>query len=147
EQFYLPAHPPHHSLFQDNARPAKELAAWRKRVVAQWGGVRIAADGEIPEEGVRTGDRVVLRARLSLGQLSKDDVSVQAVIGPIDSQGQILEPEVYEMTAVQDDGDSMLYQCEVECRLSGRLGYAVRALPHHPDLVHPFTPVLVTWET
>lgn len=147
ERFYLTAHHYYRRLFQDNGAPAKRLAEWRRKVSAQWSGVSVVADGEIPEEGIKTGDRIQLKAVVRVGQLTKDDVTVQAVVGPMDSQGQILIPEVHEMEFVGQDGDALRYQCEIECTRAGRLGYAVRVLPHHPDLVHPFTPVLVAWES
>ncbi len=146
ELFYLPAHHYHRRLFQENGDPARKLAAWRKRVAQYWSEVKVVAEGEIPEEGIRVGDRIRLRARVRLGELTPEDVTVQAIVGPMDTRCQIYEPYAYEMELKESDGPEYVYECEVECKRSGRTGFAVRVLPHHPDLVHPFTPVLVTWE-
>jgi hypothetical protein len=36
-------------------------------------------------------------------------------------------------------------QFAIPCRSSGQHGFAVRVLPHHPDLADPFEPGLVGW--
>jgi starch phosphorylase len=42
------------------------------------------------------------------------------------------------------DGDH-LYAGAIPCRTSGLHGYAVRILPHNPDIVTPFVPGLIRW--
>ena len=45
-------------------------------------------------------------------------------------------------------GGTSFYKAQAVTSLgSGLYGYTVRVLPHHPDLVSPFLPGLITWAT
>ncbi len=145
ERFYLDAHRTGEKLSQDNGAPAKQLATWRDKVAAAWPQVRIQADGEVPEE-IHTGDGFPVKAYVTLGNLTPDDLTVQVVIGPLDSDFNIVEPHTQDMEFVEQKDGTATYATEVQCTHSGRVGYAVRVLPHHDNLVHPYTPPLVTWE-
>ena len=49
------------------------------------------------------------------------------------------------MKAGKSQGGAYEYSVEVACEATGQHGYAVRVLPRHADLVHPFMPGLVRW--
>jgi starch phosphorylase len=38
-----------------------------------------------------------------------------------------------------------LFTGTIECRTSGRQGFAVRVVPGHPDMATPFEPGLILW--
>jgi starch phosphorylase len=38
-----------------------------------------------------------------------------------------------------------LFVGQIDCRASGRQGFAVRIVPGNPDLATPFEPGLITW--
>jgi len=44
------------------------------------------------------------------------------------------------------DGVS-LFAGAIPCRISGRHGFALRIMPRHADLVEPYEPGLILWES
>jgi starch phosphorylase len=71
---------------------------------------------------------------------------VQLYHGALGVQGRIVEGAGVRMAPDDDVADGIhTYRCSVPCRRSGRRGFAVRVIPSHADLVHPFEPGRVCW--
>jgi hypothetical protein len=66
--------------------------------------------------------------------------------GPYTASGEIRHGTILPAHHDRREGDEEIYRVEVPCMGSGRYGFAARVLPRHPDLVNPFTPLLLTWE-
>jgi starch phosphorylase len=135
-QFYAPAAGNTRAL-DDDFRGAAELAHWKSRVRAGWGGVRVehvesSGVGDSPEVGAV----LTLRAFVALGSLSPDDVDVQLVHGVIDSEDQLAGTSVV-LLAVTETYDGGRYRFEGSLTLDrpGPLGYTVRVVPRHSGLV------------
>jgi starch phosphorylase len=108
-----------------------------------------------------------VQARIRLGSLGPDDVSVQLYDGPVDAQGRIAAGQAEEMTVATappvvshapGDGDGQesgapgasadgvyTYAGAIPCRTSGLHGYSVRVVPKHPDLANPYETALIAW--
>jgi starch phosphorylase len=121
----------------DDYTGAAELAAWKKRVRAAWPAVRVehvesSGVGDTPEIGAV----LSVRAFVSLGELSPDDVDVQLLHGAINSADELGDTtvellhvaEVYEGGRHRFDGDVVLDH-------SGAFGYTVRVVPHNDLLI------------
>ena len=129
---YRPAAEASRSLAQQGFAPAKELAAWRGKVVACWPRVRIlhvegGGVGDAPAVGAALG----VRATIDLGGLAPDDVVVQAVYGRVDEL-DVLHRPVYIALSSTGEGDDGLprYEGQVPLERAGSYGYTVRVLPH-----------------
>lgn len=134
-------------LRADNLAPARQLAAWQRHVQAEWPTVTVDLDGNHQPERQIVGESFGVRARVHLGSLSPDDVEVQLYLGRVTSKGAIVEPQISVMTPERPlDHNTYLYKAaDVRCHISGSLGYTLRVLPRHADLVSSFSPGLVTW--
>ncbi|HEX2193040.1 MAG TPA: alpha-glucan family phosphorylase [Acidimicrobiales bacterium] len=131
---YAPAAARGRALGADGAARARALAAWKARVRAGWGAVRVEnveADGQPADVG---GTRSV-RARVSLGDLSPADVEVQLIHGPVSPTDELADTAVAPMVpeGVEEDGRAR-YSGSFTCEQAGRYGYTVRVVPTHPDL-------------
>ena len=74
------------------------------------------------------------------------DVEVQLYHGLLDNAGNIPAAETLPMTSNgHADGKVWVYTGTVPCRTTGHHGFAVRVLPAHPHLPHPFEPGLILW--
>jgi starch phosphorylase len=169
QRFYLPAAQRSTHLVADGGAAARALAAWKQRLRAEWPNVRVEAV-DAPGGDVAVGIDLPVRARVHLGGLSPDDVSVQLYDGPVDAQGNIAGGQAVEMVVdgpahvdgadAANGGDGFdggttaatggsegtyTYAGTIPCRSSGLHGYSVRVLPRHADLANPFEPALVTW--
>lgn len=153
ERFYLPAHQAGNGLRANGERRARDLAAWRRRISAAWPEVRVRCEKPDLTGELGAGDRVTLTVRAFLASLTPEDVRVEICPGDLDGGGQMREMQTLEMRPAGGGADPAgaenrehLFTADLICAHSGRIGYACRILPRHPDLVHPYTPFHLTWE-
>jgi starch phosphorylase len=146
ERCYIPSHRRATKLSADHLKAAKELAAWRKRVVGDWNQVRIEGVEAPTGETMRVGGEFPVKVRVHLGAFTPDDVEVQLCHGILDAMGEIADPRATPLRADPSrNGSMVLFTGSVPCRSSGQFGFTVRVLPKHPNLAHSFEPGLVTW--
>ncbi|WP_088318886.1 alpha-glucan family phosphorylase [Kineosporia sp. R_H_3] len=125
---------------------AKALAGFKSRVRQHWPSVRV---DHVESDGVsdspQVGDAVVVRAFVSLGELTPDDVEVQVVHGRVTPSDTLVDTvtatlrhaETYEAGRHRFDGALTL-------RRTGPFGYTVRVLPRTDLLAGPAELGLVT---
>jgi starch phosphorylase len=122
--------------------PARELAAWKKRVIDAWPGVRIEhVEAEAEAAGRRLGAALVVRVSVTLGDLTPQDVTAEVVYGRPDEDDDIVQPGYATLAAEPGSGAGagadngiVRYSGEVTLDRPGPFGYTVRVLPHHPLL-------------
>jgi starch phosphorylase len=127
--------------------PARELAAWKQRVVRAWPQVRIEhVEAEAAgSTGQRLGSALTVHALVALGELTQDDVTVEAVYGRPDEDDEIVQPEHATMTAEAAPSGPVRYSGEVPLDRPGPFGYTVRVLPRHRLLASRAELGLVTY--
>jgi starch phosphorylase len=114
---------------------AKQLAAWKRRVVKAWHAVHIehveAADGERGPGGT-----MPVRASVALGELSPEDVCVEVVSGRVDEDDNIGEPVTSALALDQPAGGEGVARFAGHAYLGrpGPFGYTIRVVPRHPLL-------------
>ncbi|NMO05161.1 glycosyltransferase family 1 protein [Gordonia sp. TBRC 11910] len=139
-ELYSPAAQSFRDAVADDYALARDLAAYRDKVTAAWPSVSVAGvDEELPphaEGVVAPGSSVALTAHVSLGGLSPAEVTVEAVGGTVDADGEILDPVTTTLTAAEgrDESGRALFVGGFDVDRSGRLGYTVRVLPRHRGL-------------
>ncbi|MEV0439272.1 alpha-glucan family phosphorylase [Streptomyces spectabilis] len=131
ERLYVPAARAHRVLEAD---VATGFAAWKNRVRAAWPGVAVdhveaTAVGTTAELGAT----LALRVRVRLGELSPDDVEVQALAGRVDPEDHIADatPVPLKPTGAPDGEGRLLYEGPLALDRTGPFGYTVRILPSH----------------
>jgi glycogen phosphorylase len=119
---------------------ARQLAAWKQRVVVAWPGVKVGhVDTAVAD--ANEGENRDVVAAVDLGALADADVAVEAMHGPIDSTGEFVgTPTVTPMRFEHD-----AYRCSYLVGEAGAYGITVRCRPHHHALVSPLELGLVTW--
>jgi starch phosphorylase len=138
-QLYSPASEASQALARDGYAGARELAAWTERVRAAWPKVRVS---HVESSGVadapELGQQLEVRAVVELGELSPDEVVVQAAYGVVDEHDEIHEPELVDMRRAEQHGDgSWRYDASLPLDTRGAFGYTVRVLPQHANLASP----------
>ena len=146
ERAYLPAHRAGSRLAEREFAGAKGLASWRSRVTAGWSRISLRVDGGGRRDDVLVGGEVEVIVRANLGPLSAEDVAVEVYYGPFGAADEIRHGEIARAGHVGREGSEEIFRVSVPCKRSGRYGFAARIVPRHPDLVNPFTPLLLTWE-
>ncbi|HEX8970590.1 alpha-glucan family phosphorylase, partial [Oryzihumus sp.] len=118
---------------------ARDLSAYKARVRSSWGGVRV---DHVESSGVsdspQVGDKLHVRAFVSLDGLDPSEVEVQVVHGRTSESDELRDIETaplayaesYEAGRHRFEGDLVLSR-------TGAFGYTVRVLPKHPNMASP----------
>ncbi|TRW78881.1 glycosyltransferase family 1 protein [Mycolicibacterium sp. 018/SC-01/001] len=112
---------------------ARELALYRQKVQKAWPDVRIV---EVDSYGLPDtpllGSELTLTARVCLEGLRPDEVTVEAVLGRVDTGDALVDPVTVPMvhSGVSDDGED-LFTASTPLPVTGPVGYTVRVMPHH----------------
>ncbi|MGN6610075.1 MAG: alpha-glucan family phosphorylase, partial [Jatrophihabitans sp.] len=137
-RLYVPASASSIRMASDGFAPAKELAAWRSRVLAGWGGVVVRnVDSAMEGDAAELGKTLSLRATVALGSLSTDDVDVEAVYGPVDIDDRLTETRTVTLKATEPVDDAQRYEGDLPLDRTGAFGYTVRVLPKNELLATP----------
>jgi len=133
---YAPAAEAGRLLASDGFRAAKELAGWKAHVRDSWSHVRVDhVESAGIGEAVQVGDRLTVRAYVSLGALSPEDVDVQVVYGRVTEADVIDEFTAGSLTLSESyEAGRYAFGGEVELDTSGPFGYTVRIVPKHVHL-------------
>jgi starch phosphorylase len=123
---------------------ARELAAWKQRVIGAWAGVRVehveADDGDLSPGG-----KLTVRASIALGTLRPDDVCVEVVYGRAGDSDEIVDPARSQLRLDGPVTDGVArFAGAAELGQPGPFGYTVRILPYHRLLSGPAELGLIT---
>jgi starch phosphorylase len=145
EEYYLPALQHWNRLRGNGFQAAKALARWKERVRGAWGGVQVVRVDAAGDDEVTVGTEFPVRCTVQLNGLDPSDVQVELYYGPVAPLGGLASAARRTMRSDSAVADGHEFAGEVPCSRSGKHGFAVRVLPHHPNLVHPWDLGLVAW--
>ncbi len=143
---YEPAARSWQRLRQANLKPARQLARWVANVAAGWGAIKILSIEDNLDQEHMANVPINVTVQAHFGPLSHDEVRLEVAYGPALQTGEI---EVAGMAALEfqertEDGICR-YTGTFATTSGGRMGYAIRLLPFHPDLHDPFETGLIRW--
>jgi starch phosphorylase len=140
-QLYEPAAASSRHALADHAAVARDLAAWKQRVRDAWPVVKVV-DIEADSTPAHEGDQRHVRAHVEIDGLEADFITVQALHGPIDSEGEFIGPP--QMVTLSRTADGV-WDADYAVGEAGPYGVTVRALPSHPDLISPVEMGTIAW--
>jgi starch phosphorylase len=160
--FYLPATERWQYLAEESMARARQLSVWKSNMKKAWsqfaikqvqvqitnnGDEKIALDPKQPQ--LRVGSQLNVKALVRLGGVDPGDVSIELYHGPLNAWGSITNGCAVRMDYKKSsDGEGEhWFAGSMSCRTSGRQGLTVRILPRHSDLVSPYEPGLILWES
>ena len=131
EDAYLVAAETAEALYAEDMKGARELTHWYQRAQKSWSKIKVDIEGDTPQD-IQIGDAFTVNARVTLGDLSPDDVEVQIYLGQVANSGEIVDATIIPMERIIDSGSGYLYQAvNIACDQSGSVGYTVRILPKY----------------
>ncbi|HYO40208.1 MAG TPA: alpha-glucan family phosphorylase [Nocardioidaceae bacterium] len=135
---YAPAAHSSRTLNGDYAG-AQELADWKRTVRSGWASVSL---DHIESSGVtdapEIGEQLEVRAVVSLGALSPDDVSVQVVHGRLQHEDTLVDTSLVELAHAEAlEGGRHRFEGGLTLATTGAFGYTVRVLPSNEHLSSP----------
>ncbi|MFS0702053.1 alpha-glucan family phosphorylase [Cellulomonas sp. 179-A 4D5 NHS] len=115
---------------------ARELAAWKSKVRTGWSQVRVdhVESGGVGEVA-KVGDTLHVKAYISLGELSPQDVEVQVVHGKVSEADELGSFTVAALAPTETfEAGRHAFAGDVRLDASGPFGYTVRVVPKHKGL-------------
>ena len=160
-KFYSPAANKWRYLTASAMARVRALSMWKTDVRNAWQDVSIEdVDIQIDDGGevcklhvnqpqLSVGNSLRVTARVKLGKLTPDDVAVEIYYGTVDSKGAIQNGQIAKMQFENNGGSDglSLFAGNIPCKVSGQQGFALRILPKHADLVEPYEPGMIIWES
>jgi starch phosphorylase len=146
EQFYVPALDRGAKLGADHLKRAVALAREKASLRGKWGNIKIVGVHTSGNGHFKVGESMQVEALVDLPGVDPKELNVQLYAGPISAKGDIEQPQALTMSYNRQMApDRHLFVGQIDCRTSGRQGFAIRILPGDPDLATPFEPGLITW--
>ncbi|NJD09420.1 MAG: glycosyltransferase family 1 protein [Gemmatimonadetes bacterium] len=146
ESCYLPALAHTRRLAADGCAGARALAQWRARITQAWHETGIERVESSAAGLLNTGEPLTVTAEVRLAPRTPEDVQGQLGGGRIDAAGELPGCTRARMVPDGAGGDGRYrYQGTVPVVESGQIGYTVRIMPRHPELVPSVLPGLITW--
>lgn len=162
EKFYNHAAERWRYLTADSMAKAKAFSVWKLNLKAAWSELEIRdvqvqvctngqADVQLVSDQTQltVGSKLHVKALVKLGRISPDDISVELYYGSVDTWGNIRDGSAVRMGyngSADGDGEHW-FAGSISCEMSGRRGLTVRILPRHADMINPYEPGLILWET
>jgi glycogen phosphorylase len=151
KQCYWPSNKRYLELTAEGLQRATDLAGWRQKLSQNWSQVRVEGVEAVGADPLHVGGELDVTARVRLGPLRPEDVEVQIYHGPVDSLGDIADPQTVAIEPKfppepSANGDGVwIYRGRIPCRSSGQHGFNVRILPKNANLPHVFESGLAAW--
>lgn len=146
-RFYMPASARWKEFHEGADDKAAGLASWKGRVGKEWKDVHLVNIESEKFAELAVGQSLSVRADVYLGELTPDDVTVEAYHGVVDAQGEIVDGHAVPMRHVGGDSDVYRYDVEVPAEGTGKHGFALRIMPSHEDQVNPHDMGLIVWSS
>lgn len=147
---YVPLARRRRRLEADDARGARDFAAWKRRVRERWDAVRLVEAAIDTPEAAEAGTLLDARVSLDLGGLEAADVCVEVAVGKMDivdihaPLANVAYTELAWGGRAGDDGADV-FEGAFSSTLSGHLGVTVRVRPSHAELATPVEMGLALW--
>jgi starch phosphorylase len=132
-------------LKADSAARAKELSLWKQKIRENWTGIRILRVDAEKEGPFTVGETIRVTAMINLGNLTPSDVCVELYAGTVDASGSLVEAKPVTMDWKGDKLKGQVFEGFLTFTKSGRSGYSLRVLPHHPDMFPAQDLMLIKW--
>ena len=145
DYYYLPCSKRFNAQSVGEYQGAKDLAQWRQHLMTNWHLVAVEPFPEEKTQEFRAGQSIPVAAKVSLGGLTPDDVSVEIYYGRLGHNGDFVDRETAPMEMIRQADGHYIFEGEIPCRKTGRFGYTVRILPSQERLENRFLMGLITW--
>jgi len=145
QKYYVPCSFKYIELAKDGFKGAKELAKWRQKLMTTWHQVAVEEVTVMESLEKKVGEDITLRVRVRLGELTPEDVTVEAYYGLLDTKEEFVERETSELDPLEAYPNGYIFQGKIPCKATGKFGFTVRVTPSAKRLENRFTLALVTW--
>jgi starch phosphorylase len=143
-QFYTNARNQSQRFLVDKAQPARELAEWKNKIRSSWPQVSITRT-DSPVEQISNTVSLPVRVSAYLDGLDPSDVTVECLVGKIDTTGHFRVSQKYSFEYAGKDSENHVFELNLKPDTAGLNHYKIRMYPYHELLSHPFELGYMMW--
>jgi phosphorylase/glycogen(starch) synthase len=147
-RFYTPLAERSAAVDADDYRTARALAAWKQRIEAAWGDVKVVEVKRfnLDREAIMIGKSYRIEVTLDTASLSPEDVGVEFVIASqIEAGQQVKVLGTKQLDFVKMKDGMAVYAVDMIPSETGSFDFAVRVYPKSAMLAHRMDFPLVKW--
>jgi starch phosphorylase len=145
DRFYMPSNNRYKALSDNDRKRAKDLAHWLENVRNCWNKIRIEEVSANGSKEHKVGEVLEVNVRLNLDCLKASDLAVQVFHGEVHGDEGIKQGDIIDLELVKQEGSIAQFRGGIRLMSSGKMGFAVRVTPSHPDLIHPSLTGNIIW--
>ncbi len=134
-------------LKENQYAKAKEIAAWKQKMVAGWDQIQINRV-DMPERLIHephVGEDYKFEVSIDTGSLNDKGIGIELVITRRDVHNHTTLYEVVELKPVGSEGSTIHYSGDYQMHQAGSFQYAFRMFPKNEDLPHRQDFCYVRW--
>lgn len=136
QKYYLPALKRYDLVSKNDLKQTNTLISYKKRIWKNWANVNIFDTKVDTPDQLSNGDEILARANVYLGELSPEDVIVQAYYGDWGHDGSIQNGRTWNLDLVNSDNSIAHYEAKFPADGSGMFGMTFRVIPKHKLIEH-----------
>ncbi|MDR3256758.1 MAG: alpha-glucan family phosphorylase [Endomicrobium sp.] len=144
KKFYLPIAMEYNKLKKNNFELANKKAEWIKNVYNNWNFVKFISVNDNIVDELKVSNNIIVQAKLYLGSLMPDDVSIQIYSGYLDKEQVVSSSTIDEMRLVSKEDENYVFEGKVLIDKVGRCGYTLRVLPQYYGEIQ-YIPEIIRW--
>ena len=148
-KFYMPLCDLYNKYYTDLSTVA-EFNDWKENLYRNWNDIIIKQEkSNLDNITVDAGNKIEVKAKIYLPNISVDSVEVQVYYGQIFDNGVIDNISIIPMTLIKKDEETKEYEYKatVELTTGGNYGYTFRVMPRSDKILDPANLNLIKWIT
>jgi starch phosphorylase len=130
-----------------NYAKAKEIAAWKEKVVAGWDGINVDAM-DIPENLIhnpQAGEVYPINIVIDVNDIDNKGIGIELVITKLGKNNVDTLYNVEELELVKSEGSKLVFKLDYQFNMAGSFKYGFRMFPKNDDLPHRQDFCYVRW--
>lgn len=146
ERFYAPEAKRSAHLLENNYAKAKEIAAWKQMVAANWDNITIErVDIDAENEMLEVGHPYHISAEVDTKGMDVNSLGIEIVVTYMDDKNRMRKFESKEFDVVKVEGSRVFFELDYQINRAGAFKYAFRMFPKNADLPHRMDFCYVRW--
>ncbi len=137
ERYYYPMYKRVEAIKPNNYQVAKDVAAWKKEVLAGWEQIEVVAvdTPSTLKKKYQSGEKYHIEVTLDLKELINTDIRVEMVLRSV-INGEESKIISFDVPCVKSEGTLAFYHHDLELENPGIFDFGLRIYPHNENIPH-----------
>ena len=135
--------------YYSDLEKAVTYTTWKKDMYTNWNNITIEQEDNPENINIDAGDSVEVHCSVTIPNLNKEDIRVEAYCGKVSDDGTVEEIKIVPMTLVKEEDQYKRYHYSAKISLAsgGNYGYTFRVMPQNEMLLDSANLNLIKWIT